>query len=112
MSSPAPAARSRSRPTLTAVDGGAVETEYARDEWDAGRLGVAARRGRNIAHFGVIRQEWLREDIKRWSRFRLSTGYAFTSIEGGAHALARFSEFLEERHPVVCAAAGVNIAMS
>ncbi|MFN2504043.1 MAG: tyrosine-type recombinase/integrase [Acidimicrobiales bacterium] len=108
MSSPAPAARSRSRPTLTAVDGGAVETEYARDDWEAGRLGVAARRGRNIAHFGVIRQEWLREDIKRWSRFRLSTGYAFTSIEGGAHALARFSEFLEERHPGVCAAAGIS----
>lgn len=54
----------RSRPRLVADGGDAVEAEYACDEWEAGRLGVTARRGRNIARFGVIRQPWLRQSIK------------------------------------------------
>jgi len=108
MTSPAPAARSRSRPTLIAIDGACVDAEYAADDWEAGRLGVPARRGRNTVHFGVITQQWLREDIKRWSRFRLSTGYAFTSVDTCAQAMARFSEFLAERHPHVCTPAGIS----
>jgi integrase len=108
MSAAASAPQPRPRPTVVVGGGDLVEAEYARDEWEAGRLGVPARRGRGIAHFGVIRQEWLREAIKRWSRFRLSTGYAFRSIDAGAEALARFSLFLEERNPQVCDAAGIS----
>ncbi len=101
MSQAAPAARSRSRPIITGGIGDEVEAEYASDDWDARRLGVAVRRGRERAHFGVIHQRWLREPIKRWARFRLSTGYAFTTVDTSAQALARFSLFLEQRHPEV-----------
>jgi integrase len=89
------------RPRLELLSGvSAAEDEYAKDTWDAFRLGVPARRGRNIARFGVIEQVWLREAIKRWSRFRLGAGYAFSTIDSGAQSLARFSGFLTE-HPEV-----------
>ena len=80
--------------------GDAIEAEYARDTWDAVTLGIAARRGRNIANFEVIEQVWLREAIKRWSRFRLGAGYTFTTIDAGTQALARWSLFLRERPEV------------
>ena len=63
----------------------------ASDHWDATRLGVPARRGRGAARFDAITQDWLREAVKRWSRFRLATGCAFTTINAGALALSRFS---------------------
>jgi integrase len=91
--------------------GGAVEAAYADDRWSAGRLGVAARRGRASATFDGITQEWLKEPVKAWSRFRLSTGCAFTTIIAGATAMARFSRFLEERHPEVGDQSGVTRAV-
>ncbi|MDQ4069186.1 MAG: hypothetical protein M3203_06915, partial [Actinomycetota bacterium] len=86
---------------------GEVETEYAKDTWLAARLGVKARRGRDTVRFGVIRQDWLRDAIKRWSRFRLATGYSFTTIDSGTQALARFSLFLCE-HPQVAGFDGIT----
>lgn len=77
-----------------------MEPEYARDIWDAAVLGIAARRGRNLVHFGVIHQVWLREAIKAWSRFRLGAGYAFNTIDAAAQSLARWSIFLDERPEV------------
>lgn len=94
------------RPTALA-GGGEAEIEYAKDTWDAPRLGIAVRRGREKARFGVIGQEWLREAIKRWSRFRLSSGYSFNTIESGAQAFARFSLFLAE-HPEVTGFDGIT----
>ncbi|MDP1819496.1 MAG: tyrosine-type recombinase/integrase [Acidimicrobiales bacterium] len=108
MSQAEPAARSRARPIITGGIGDEVEAEYGSDDWDARRLGVAVRRGRERAHFGVIHQRWLREPIKRWARFRLSTGYAFTTVDTSAQALARFSLFLEQRHPEVDGIAGIS----
>jgi len=99
---------SRRRPTIVASSGDAIEAEYARDEWEAGRLGIPARRGHGVAHFGVIRQRWLREAVKRWFRFRLSTGYAFVSVTTGTGALGRFSLFLAECHPGVCNVSGIT----
>ena len=96
----------RFRPEVLA-GGGVVEAEYAKDTWDAFVLGVPARRGRNTARFGVIRQEWLREAIKGWSRFRLATGYSFSTIDSGAQSLARFSLFLSD-HDEVTGFAGVT----
>jgi len=81
-------------------DGDAIEAEYAKDTWDAVNLGIAARRGHNTARFGVIEQVWLRDAIKRWSRFRLGAGYSFTTIDSGTQALARWSMFLAERPQV------------
>jgi hypothetical protein len=42
---------------LRVLAGASVEDEYGSDTWDAHRLGIAARRGRGIARFGVI---WVR----------------------------------------------------
>jgi hypothetical protein len=97
------------RPRPEVLDGGgdSVEAEYAKDTWDAFRLGVPARRGRNIARFGTIRQQWLREAIKRWSRFRLAAGYSFSTIDSGSQSLTRFSMFLTE-HPEVHNQAGIT----
>jgi integrase len=89
----------RPRPELL-CGGGEIEDGYASDIWHAARLGIPARRGRDTARFGVIKQLWLREAIKAWSRFRLASGYAFTTIDSGAQSLARFSLFLVE-HPEV-----------
>ena len=94
------------RPTALA-GGGEAEIEYAKDTWEAPRLGIAVRRGREKARFGVIGQEWLREAIKQWSRFRLSSGYSFNTIESGAQSLARFSLFLAE-HPEVTGFDGIT----
>jgi integrase len=89
------------RPTLVQGQGDAVDAEYASDHWDARRLGVPARRGRTATRFDTITQPWLRDPVKRWSRFRLATGCAFTTIGAGALALSRFSAFLTEAHPEV-----------
>ena len=89
------------RPRLQVIDGEGVvlDGEWASDHWDAGRLGIPARRGRGTARFGGISQSWLREPVKRWSRFRLATGCAFATIDAGALALTRFSRFLAARQP-------------
>jgi integrase len=89
----------QARPEILA-GGGQVETEYAKDTWEAPRLGIAVRRGRDKVRFGVIGQKWLREAIKQWSRFRLSSGYSFNTIDSGAQSLARFSLFLAEHREV------------
>ena len=75
---------------------------------DAARLGIAARRGRGSARFDTITQDWLRDAVKRWSRFRLATGCAFTTINAGALAMSRFSAFLAERHPGIAGEAGIT----
>ena len=106
MNSPAPV--NRDRPRLAAVHGeaGILDGQWASDHWDAGRLGVPARRGRGTARFGAISQEWLRDPVKRWSRFRLATGCAFATIDAGALALTRFSRFLAAHRPQAADASG------
>jgi len=96
------------RPTL--IQGGAlgVEAEYAADRWNAGKLGVPARRGRGTAKFDDIIQPWLREPVKVWSRFRLATGCAFGTISAGALAMSRFSGFLGGCHPDVDNETGIT----
>jgi integrase len=88
-------------PRLQVVNGEAaiLDGEWASDHWDAGRLGIPARRGRGTARFDGIGQPWLRDPVKRWSRLRLATGCAFATIDSGALALTRFSRFLAMRQP-------------
>jgi integrase len=102
------AAGARLRQVLAGGQAAGLDGEYASDHWDATRLGVAARRGRGAARFDTITQDWLREAVKRWSRFRLATGCAFTTINAGALAMSRFSAFLAERHPVIAGEAGIT----
>jgi integrase len=104
----ATAAAARPGPVVIGGRAGEIEREYASDHWDAARLGVPARRGRGAARFDTITQDWLREPVKRWSRFRLATGCAFTTINAGALAMSRFSAFLAERHPGITSEAGIT----
>ncbi len=112
MSRPAAAVPSpQPRPTVLQGHGAQVEAEYACDHWNAYRLGAPARRGRATAHFDTITQPWLRDPVKRWSRFRLATGCAFTTISAGALAMSRFSAFLTECHPSVDGETGITRAV-
>jgi integrase len=96
-----PAAARAGRPRLEVVAGeaAALDGEWASDHWEARCLGIPARRGRATARFDGISQPWLRDPVKRWSRLRLATGCAFTTIGSGALALTRFSGFLAACHP-------------
>jgi integrase len=88
--------------------GSAIEAAYAGDTWNANDLGMRARRGRDTARFGVISQLWLREALKTWSRFRLATGTAFSTVDSGAQSLRRFSVFLADAHPEIVGLPGVT----
>lgn len=98
MSYPMPA---EEPPRLEVVKGrgAALDGHWASDHWDAGRLGIPARRGRGRARFDTITQDWLREPVKRWSRLRLATGCAIMTIAAGALALTRFSPFSPSATP-------------
>jgi integrase len=76
-----------------------VEAEYAKDHWEASRLGVQAWRGRDKVRFTSISQPWLRQAAKEWSRWRLVTGGAWSSMTAGVGALNRFSAFLAACEP-------------
>ena len=99
MTSPVPAGQGRPRLQVVSGEAAVPGDRWASDRWDAGRLGIPARRGRGTARFGGISQPWLRDPVKRWSRFRLATGCAFATIDAGALALTRFSRFLAARQP-------------
>ena len=99
MNSPVPARRERPRLQVVSGEAAILDGQWASDHWDASLLGIPARRGRGTARFGGIGQPWLRDPVKRWSRFRLATGCAFATIDSGALALTRFSRFLATRHP-------------
>lgn len=64
-------------------------------------LGIATRRGHNIAQFSGIEQQWLRQAVKDWGRFRLGAGYAFSTIAATGHNIGRFSQFLTTRPGVI-----------
>ena len=87
---------------------GALDGAWAEDNWNASRLGVPSRRDHDSARFDTITQVWLREPVKRWSRFRLATGCAFSTIAIGASAMARFSRFLAQVHPEVRHPSGIT----
>jgi integrase len=76
-----------------------VEGEYAKDHWEASRLGVRAPRGRNTVRFSGISQPWLRQAAKDWSRWRLATGCAWNTVTASVLALNRFSAFLAACEP-------------
>ena len=99
MNTPGVAAAGRPQLQVLAGEAAALDGEWASGHWNAARLGIPARRGRGHARFDQISQPWLRETVKRWSRLRLATGCAFTTIGSGALALTRFSQFLAACHP-------------
>ena len=60
---------------------------------------MPAPRGRGSVRFDTITQDWFRDPVKAWCRFRLATGCAFTTISASALGMARFSAFLASSHP-------------
>ena len=108
MTSAVPAGQGRPRLQVVNGEGVVLDGQWASDHWDAGRLGIPARRGRGTARFDGISQPWLRNPVKRWSRFRLATGCAFATIDAGALALTRFSRFLVTRHPQAADASAIT----
>lgn len=74
--------------------------EWDRDVWRPEHLGfdLEARRGVPPLHFDKIRQEWLRELVKRYFRLRLATTELRT-VAGQLSAFHWFSRFLAECHP-------------
>ena len=61
--------------------------------------------------FEGITQDWLREPVKAWSRFRLATGCAFSTISAGALGMTRFSTFSSQCHPEVDDETGITRAV-
>jgi len=108
VNTPVPARRERPRLQVVSGEAAVLDGQWASDYWDAGRLGIPARRGRGTARFGGIGQQWLRGPVKRWSRFRLATGCAFATIDSGALALTRFSRFLATRYPQAADASAIT----
>ena len=77
------------------AEGGGWDAEYPRDAWQMHRLGFA---GRNVLDFSRIPQRQLRDLVKRWIRWRLSTGLGLEA--GGVRplrVLTRFAVFLRDR---------------
>lgn len=78
--------------------GGDVEIEYAKDSWEASRLGIVVRRAPRRLPFAPIAQPWLKAAVKRWARFRLATGKAFGTVHVDIMALIWFAAFLDAKH--------------
>jgi integrase len=74
------------------AEGEGWDNEYPRDVWRLRRLGIESSRA--TVQFGKIRQPWLKELAKRWTRWRLSTGLSVSACYLGVQAVIRFSEFL------------------
>ena len=83
------------------ASGGGVEAEYARDDWDAGHLGVAAPGmvGHHRVSFARIPQPWLRQAVKSWARGRLTGGFSFGSIRRDVTAMGWFATWLAQAYP-------------
>jgi integrase len=71
------------------------EALYACDVWDARRLGLPEHADSRLRlRFDAITPGWLRDAAKRWARFRLAGGKAWSTVRTDIDALASFSRFL------------------
>jgi len=68
------------------------DAEYARPLWQLRRLGYP---GNETLSFEAITQPWLEVLVKRWLRWRLSTGLHPTTVRRSLSALTRFSVFCQ-----------------
>jgi integrase len=90
--------------------GGGAEPEYARDIWDARRLGVVVNLGYHTVSFERIPQAWLREVVKTWARARLAQGMSFGAIRRDVTAMSWFASWLDEAQPDAVDASAVTRA--
>ncbi len=71
------------------ADGAGWDSEYPRDVWLLRRLGYPGRDA--VLRFDQIEHAWLRELTKRWTRWRLSTGTALSTVLADVRAITLFS---------------------
>lgn len=90
--------------------GGGVEAEYARDCWDARRLGVAVTVGHHRVCFERIGHAWLRRAVKTWARARLVGGMSFGAIRRDVTAMSTFATWLAAARPRAADASVINRA--
>jgi integrase len=84
---------------------------YGRDIWDARRLGIEAHRSPHRISFARVDPPWLRQAVKAWARFRLSTGSRFSTVSGDVAALRVFSAYLAARSDLPASQAGIDRAL-
>ena len=75
------------------------DAEYGREVWRLHNLGFG---GRQRLRFDRIPQPWLKQLVKRWARWRISTGLCLEASRRAVRAAERFAQFL--------ASPAVNIA--
>jgi integrase/ferredoxin len=68
------------------------ESEYPHDVWQLRRLG---HDGNTTLRFDLITQDWLRDLVKRWVRWRLSTNVVLETVRRGLRSLTRFAAFCD-----------------
>ena len=79
---------------ITALaEGEGWDSEYPRDTWQMNRLVAGCRLAR--LQFGKIPQPWLKDLVKRWTRWRLSTGLTPDACDRGIKAVTRLAIFLD-----------------
>ena len=71
---------------------GGWDDEYDHDVWHLRRLGFA---GNPTLRFDSISQSWLRDLVKKWVRWRLSTGLVLETVRRGLRSLTRFAVFCD-----------------
>jgi integrase len=69
------------------------DAEHPRDVWDLRRVGIVHHHARRI-RFDRIPQPWLRELIKRWVRWKLTTDVSPVHVARSTTHLVRFALFL------------------
>lgn len=69
------------------------EVEYPRQVWRLHNLGVHDA-GMATISFTAIRQAWLIDIVKRWTRWRLSSGLSPNTVLAGVAGLSHFAPFL------------------
>ena len=90
------------------ADGCDAEKEFAGNVWRASVLALPQNRPPHQIRFDGICQPWLREAVKRCSRYRLGAGKSFGTVSIDERAVRRFSTFLAEQHPETVSAAGIT----
>ncbi len=74
------------------VDDDGWEGEFPRDVWQLRRLGYD---GNQTLDFTAVSQPWLCHLVKRWLRWRLSTGLNLETVRRGLRSLTRFAGFCQ-----------------
>lgn len=85
---------------LDVVDG--PDSEYAKDVWDIRNLTViglesSVTHGHYKLNFTLLRQDWLREAVKKFTKYGLAT-VAYRTANGRLRDLKYFSDFLQKNY--------------